>query len=106
FQFAYQPVQGDTQIVARVANVQATDPWSKGGIMIRQSLTAGSQHAAVVGTGSNGWNFLWRSTSGGTSFSTHGPNTAAPGWVKLTRVGRTITAFLSAHGATWTADLY
>jgi regulation of enolase protein 1 (concanavalin A-like superfamily) len=103
FQFAYQPVQGDTQIVARVANVQATDPWSKGGIMIRQSLTAGSQHAAVVGTAANGWNFLWRSTSGGTSFSTHGPSGAAPGWVKLTRVGNTISAYLSSDGATWTA---
>jgi regulation of enolase protein 1 (concanavalin A-like superfamily) len=103
FQFAYQPVQGDTQIVARVANVQSTDPWSKAGVMIRQSLTAGSQHAALFGTAANGWLFAWRSTSGGTSASTHGPSGAAPGWVKLTRVGNTITSYLSSDGNTWTA---
>jgi uncharacterized protein (DUF2141 family)/regulation of enolase protein 1 (concanavalin A-like superfamily) len=102
FQFVYQPVQGDIQIVTRLASLQNTDPWSKGGIMIRQSLTAGSTHVSMVGTAANGWNFLWRPAADGVSFSTHGPAGAAPGWLKLTRVGNVITGYTSADGVTWT----
>ena len=102
FHFVYQPVQGDVQIVARVANAQATDPWSKAGIMIRQSLTAGSPHVSMFGTASNPWLFLWRSVADGISFSTKGQNGPPPGWLKLTRVGNVISGYYSPDGTTWT----
>jgi regulation of enolase protein 1 (concanavalin A-like superfamily) len=102
FHFLYQPVQGDTQIVARVANVQATDAWSKGGVMIRQSLAAGSQHASMFGTSSNGWVFQFRPVANGNMVHTQGPSGAAPGWVKLTRAGDLFSAYASSDGVTWT----
>jgi uncharacterized protein (DUF2141 family) len=102
FQFVYQQVQGDVQIVARVMNVQATDPWSKAGLMIRESLAADAPHVSMLATAANPWTFLWRSVSGGTSFSTKGTNTQVPGWLKLTRIGTTITGYYSPDGTTWT----
>ena len=48
FQFVYQPLTGDGQIVARVASVQNTAPWAEAGVMIRDTLTPGSRHAALL----------------------------------------------------------
>ncbi len=39
FQFVYQPLQGDVEVIARVASLQYADPWSKAGVMIRETLT-------------------------------------------------------------------
>ena len=41
FQFVYQPLQGDVEVIARVASLQYADAWSKAGVMIRESLTGG-----------------------------------------------------------------
>src|SRR5262245_5980860 len=102
FHFVYQPVQGDTQIIARVANVQNTDPFSKAGIMIRQSLTPGSPHVSMFGTSGNDWLFVFRQVANGLSFSTHGPVSRPPGWLKLTRIGDVISGYYSTDGTTWT----
>ena len=63
FQFVYQPLTGDGQIVARVTTVPNTDPWAKAGVMIREDLTAGARNAAVLVTPSNGVAFQRRVTS-------------------------------------------
>ena len=34
-QFAYQPVSGDTRVIARVATIQNVNAWTKAGVMIR-----------------------------------------------------------------------
>jgi hypothetical protein len=51
FQFVYQPITGDTQIVAVVASLQADNLWSKAGVMIRSTLTGSSAHASVFADG-------------------------------------------------------
>ena len=52
FQYAYKMLNGDGSMVARVASVgTGTSEWSKGGVMIRQSLAAGSTHAFMPITG-------------------------------------------------------
>jgi hypothetical protein len=102
FRYVYQPIQGDIQIVARLATVQNTDPWSKGGLMIRESLTAGSTHVSIFGTAASGWAFQWRPAAGGMSFHSAGPGGAPPGWLKLTRVGTVISGYTSTDGVTWT----
>src|SRR5512145_128603 len=53
FHFAYQPVQGDTEIVARVASFQGPDSWSKAGVMIRESMTGNSPNVFVAATIAN-----------------------------------------------------
>ncbi|HEX4627592.1 MAG TPA: Ig-like domain-containing protein, partial [Gemmatimonadales bacterium] len=100
FQFVYQPLAGDGQVVARVATVPNTDPWAKAGVMIREDLTAGARYAAVLVTSSNGVAFQRRLASNGPSTFTAATG-GAPEWVKLVRTGTTVTGYESADGATW-----
>jgi regulation of enolase protein 1 (concanavalin A-like superfamily) len=102
FHFMYLPMSGDGDIVARVISIQNTDSWAKAGVMIRESLTAGSAHAMMIVTPSNGANFQYRTTTGGESYSSGGNSFKAPYWVKLTRTGNTITGFHSSDGQNWT----
>jgi regulation of enolase protein 1 (concanavalin A-like superfamily) len=102
FQFVYQPLQGDAEIVARVASQQQRDVWSKAGVMIREALTGGSRHAMMVVTSANGYSFQRRYSTDGASTSTPGPAGAAPGWVKLVREGNLFSAYQSADGQAWT----
>jgi len=103
FHFVYQQLSGDGQIVARVASVQNTDPWAKGGVMIRASLAAGSAHAMIVVTPGNGVAYQWRATTGGQTSNSVGPPAAAPYWVRLVRAGNVVTGSASADGSTWTS---
>jgi regulation of enolase protein 1 (concanavalin A-like superfamily)/uncharacterized protein (DUF2141 family) len=101
FNFVYQPISGDGQIVARVASIQNTDQWAKAAVMIRQSLTPDSTHAMVAVTPGNGIVFQRRLTTTGISFSTSGGLNTAPYWVKVVRSGSTFTGFQSTDGTTW-----
>ena len=38
FHFVYRTMQGDAEVIARVASLQEADSWSKAGVMIRESL--------------------------------------------------------------------
>jgi endoglucanase Acf2 len=102
FQFVYQPMNGNGQIVARVTAVQNTDPWAKAGVMIRETLAAGSRHAFMALTPGNGLAFQRRVATGGVSTHTAGGASGAPVWVRLVRNGNTIAASSSTNGATWT----
>jgi regulation of enolase protein 1 (concanavalin A-like superfamily) len=102
FRFVYQQITGDVEIVARIGSFTAVDPWSKVGVMVRNSLTAGSQHAYSMLSGANGTQFQRRVTSGGTSYTTAGPLVSAPEWVRLRRVGSTLTASAGTDGGSWT----
>src|SRR5262249_7022712 len=102
FEFVYHPLNGNGQIVARVTAVQNTDPWAKAGVMIRETLAAGSRHAFMALTPGNGLAFQRRVATGGVSTHTAGGASGAPVWVRLTRNGNTITAFRSTNGTTWT----
>lgn len=101
FRFVYQQLQGDVEIVARLATLQNMDPWTKAGVMIRESLAANARNAFMIGTGSNGWRFQRRPSSGGASESTGGPSGAAPGWIRLVREGSLLSAYHSSNGTSW-----
>lgn len=102
FAFVNRPVSGDVTIVARIATLQKVNTWSKAGVMIRQSLTAGSKHAFVMATPGNGIRFQRRVTTGGTSDRMNGGSGTAPVWLKLERRSNTFTAYRSTNGTTWT----
>ena len=102
FNFVSQPLNGDGTIVARVASLQNTDAWAKAGVMIRETLDAGSAFAMMILTPSNGLSFQWRLAAGAGCNATAGANASAPYWVKLVRQGGNITAYTSADGAAWT----
>ncbi|MEU4828992.1 hypothetical protein AB0H37_44765 [Actinomadura sp. NPDC023710] len=92
FQFVGQPVTGDVSIVARVGAQQASHPWAKAGIIIKQRLA----YAAVMVTPSHGV----RMRSGTITDFAASPTTA-PRWLKLVRTGSTITGYESSDGAAW-----
>ena len=102
FRFVYQPLSGDGEIVARVASVQNTNAWVKAGVMIRTDVSPDSAQAMMMVTPGKGNNFQRRAVAGGVSASTAGAVVTAPYWVKLTRVGTSVTAYQSADGVTWT----
>jgi phosphatidylserine/phosphatidylglycerophosphate/cardiolipin synthase-like enzyme/regulation of enolase protein 1 (concanavalin A-like superfamily) len=102
FHYAYRPMTGDGVVVARVATVQNTNAWTKGGVMIRETLDPGSAQALMLASYSKGLAFQRRAVAGGTSVSTAGAMAGAGSWVKLERIGNTFNAYSSPDGVTWT----
>jgi hypothetical protein len=102
FHFVYQPVSGDVTVIARVASIQNTNSWAKGGVMIRETLVSNSRHAMMALTPGNGLAFQRRLATGGGTSNTSGALVAAPYWVKLVRLGNTLSGYASPDGVTWT----
>jgi regulation of enolase protein 1 (concanavalin A-like superfamily) len=106
FRFAYKKLNGNGSIVARVDTQVNTNAWAKAGVMIRETLDAGSKHAMMVVTPGSGASFQHRDVMDGASANTDSsftPNETAPLWVKLTRTGNTFKAECSADGVAWRA---
>jgi regulation of enolase protein 1 (concanavalin A-like superfamily) len=102
FQFVSQPLQGDVEIIARVASLQDANVGSKAGVMIRESLTPTSRHTFMLGSGGSGWALHRRIATGGSTYHLGGPGGNVPGWVRLVREGNLFTAYHSTNGTTWT----
>ena len=117
FHFAYKILTGPGSIIARVESVEQTDPWAKTGVMIRETLDAGSKFAAVYitptnddGSATNGCRFQARTetdeaaTSDSDVATTEQTAIIAPYWVKLERdVSGNFRGYYSSNGSTWTA---
>ena len=103
FNFVYQPMNGDVEVIARVQSISGASNWSKTGVMIRESLNANSRHAFALGSAASGWAFQRRPDTGGLSENTAGPAGAPPGWVRLVRTGPQVEAFYSRDGKAWTS---
>ena len=102
FHFVYQPVTGDVEIVARIASITTqTHRWAKTGVMIRESLTAQSPHAMMIGSAAAGYAFQRRTQTAGSSDGTAGPASSPPGWVRLVRKGDLFSAYYSTNGVNW-----
>jgi phosphatidylserine/phosphatidylglycerophosphate/cardiolipin synthase-like enzyme/regulation of enolase protein 1 (concanavalin A-like superfamily) len=101
FHFAYRALSGDGRLEARVTRLDDTHRWAKAGVMIRESLSAGSRHATMLVSSSMGMAFQRRGTTNGESVHTAGSTAGVPRWVALERAGDVIYAFESADGAAW-----
>jgi hypothetical protein len=116
FTYAYKTLNGDGTIVAKVTSIGAgSNTWAKGGVMIRDSLDGNSASAQMVmsansdGAAGNGAVFQNRASAGldmaandATSSTASVAVVAPPYWVKLERVGDTLTGYHSPDGNTWT----
>jgi phosphatidylserine/phosphatidylglycerophosphate/cardiolipin synthase-like enzyme/uncharacterized Zn-binding protein involved in type VI secretion len=102
FHFVYLPLDGDGEIAARVTALEAPHHWAKAGVMIRESLAAGSRHAFMLVSHARGLAFQRRVSTGGLSSSTSGGSGTAPAWVRLVRTGDLFQAYRSSDGASWT----
>jgi len=110
FHFAFKMLTGPGSIVAQVLSVDDTDPWAKAGVMIRETLDAGSKFAAVYITPGNGCRFQARGDTGIDATSDTSVVTSeqtavtAPYWVKLERdIAGNYRGYYSADGSSWTS---
>jgi DNA-binding beta-propeller fold protein YncE len=102
FRYVYQSLTGDGEIVAKVAYLQNTNGYAKGGVMIRETLASNAAYAMMDLTPGYGGEFSFRPLTGATSTSSVPfPGIAAPYWVKLTRAGSTFTGSVSSDGVIW-----
>src|SRR5207302_6540692 len=98
FRYVYQPLDGDGEIVVRVASQEKGNLLAKAGIMLRDTLAADSKSASLFVTPAAGVRFIRRNQTGGAStaaVSTDNFGVTAPLWLRLVRSGDTITAFRS-----------
>ncbi len=100
FRYVWRPLAGDGSIVARVSSVVgATNEWSKVGVMVKQSASAGSPYGLLAVTSGNGVVLQ----SGFNSSVAGGSYVLPDGWLRLDRVGSTVSASVSGDGLVWTS---
>ena len=68
--FVFEPLEGDGEIIARVATVQHINDLTKAGVMIRGDLSAGAANVSVLVTAARGTVLQSRLTAGGDTTST------------------------------------
>jgi hypothetical protein len=102
FTFVYQPLDGDGEIVTRVASLDRTHPWAKAGVMIRDELAGDAKYASALVTAEKGLLFQYRIAAGASTTQVPAASGKAPQWLKLARKGHKFTASASADGITWT----
>jgi hypothetical protein len=107
FYFAYQTLTGDAQIVAQLQSLQGGDPrLAEAGVMIRETLDAGSKQVSLSVNEST--NVIFRRRLATNDFSIQnsnrgtnyleGPNYI---WLRLMRMGNTFVAHYSTNGLNW-----
>ena len=102
FQFAYQPLKGDGEIVARITGSEVTSREPKVGVMLRESPGDDARNVALLLTPKDGVRLSSRSETGGESRSSSSVIGGAR-WVKLARTGDTFAGYVSVDGEIWKA---
>ncbi len=104
FHYVYQPLSGDGQLVARVADIQSTNANTKAALVIRETINGWPPaREAIVGvTKGNSSFFAARTEPEGFANLTAGPAASTPTWLKIVRKGSTFTGYSSSDGITWT----
>jgi hypothetical protein len=106
FQLVSQKVRGDFDLVGRVRSLQMVDPETKAGLMVRANDSdpgAANVFLAVVGDPMKGGFLQARAVAAGpTTPGAPDSGVRAGQWLRLTRQGRTFTAYRSATRLTWT----
>ena len=113
FYFAHQPLTGNGTITVQMTSLTGQiavgpsqmapglQPWSKAGIIIKESTSQGSAYAAMMVTGSNGVRMQWDYVND-TPGLTGSVSASSPHWLRLVRDGGTIAGYDSADGTHWT----
>ncbi|MDB5299926.1 MAG: hypothetical protein JWO87_1589, partial [Phycisphaerales bacterium] len=101
--FVSEQVSGNFDAVVQVSSLsQNVLPNSRAGLMVRESLDAGSRMVFSGATASNGYRFNYRSTVNQIGiFNTVGTVAYPNVWVRLVRQGNQFTTFSSADGTHW-----
>jgi len=89
-------------MIARVVSLHGGSSSESAGVMVRETLTAGSTNVYTTFGGGGLIYFDERASTGGstTSQSSSG-SVALPYWVKLVRSGNTFSGYISPDGVNW-----
>jgi DNA-binding GntR family transcriptional regulator len=103
FQFAYQPVEGDGSISARLLSSEGGhETWSKAGLMIRDSDAAGSRNALLYMSSGENLEFQWRATDDqNTVIQRDIAPRRFPLFLRIQRASHEIAGFASEDGQLW-----
>jgi hypothetical protein len=102
FQYVYQPLNGNGQIVVQLLSQQNTLTQPMAGLMMRESLDDNSKSALLYATPGAGDAFIFREETGGESQSYYlGEGVHAPCWLKLIRCGDIFLGYVSFDGVVW-----
>ena len=110
FNFAYEMKTNDFDVVVQVTGEKYTSTWSKAGLMVRETLAAGSRDWNIITSPTQGINDIEANDRVATGGATAGweasgysrpaptyPNT----WLRLKRVGGIVSAYNSVDGGNW-----
>jgi hypothetical protein len=98
FRFVFQALTGDGSLPARLLNVQNTDEWAKGGVMIRENTNAGSMFALASIRSDGQAQMIWRSVTGAAAqASALAGGTGYPKYVKIVRSGNNFSAYFKLN---------
>jgi hypothetical protein len=100
FHFAYQPLDGDGQIIAHVGKLDQSNGPVVAGVMMRQSPAVDSPMAGACLYPSGEVRMPRRPVSGAAPFKS-AEEQNPQSWVRLTRKGETLSAFRSTDGKFW-----
>jgi glucose/arabinose dehydrogenase len=100
--YVYESLSGDGEIKARIDAIDNVNSSAKAGVMIRETLAAGSKYALMLVMPGGELTFQRRTSTNGTSASTSGGTDPAPVWVRLKRAGSKLTGYKSPDGINWT----
>lgn len=102
FNYTYQEVVGDCEMIVKVDKLEDTHEWAKAGLFFKEDLSAGSKNVLVAMTSKNGATFQRRSQANTFTEGLGGKEgVKVPCWIKLQRKGINFTAFCSVDGSDW-----
>jgi regulation of enolase protein 1 (concanavalin A-like superfamily) len=101
FFFAYQAIDGNVEIRARLDDLSARSSSAQAGVMIRGALTRDAAHASTLYEPAGGTSFVRRPQTAATTSTTWGASAPAPVWLRVVRTGTTLTSYSSTDGAAW-----
>jgi regulation of enolase protein 1 (concanavalin A-like superfamily) len=99
--FAHREITGDFDLRARVTSLTNTHVWAKAGLMVRESLAAGSRNVFTLLTAGNAAGMQVRAAANAATGFSAGPWIQAPYWVRLVRTGDAFQSMISSDGVTW-----
>ena len=101
FQFAYQPLTGNSTIIAKVVSEQNV---VKAGVMFRADTSPNAPYVLMFFVPGKGISFQYRSTTlGGTTIATV-PGSSSSYYLELVRTGNLFVGSYSLDGKAWTQD--
>lgn len=102
FYFVHATVEGPVRIQGKIVDVEETNPYSKGGFMVRDALDEDATYGYAGVTPKYGTELLWRYERGTNGRSQHFEEPFDEyEWYRLDREGRTVTVSLSSDGTEW-----